>query len=127
MEKQSSLQRMVLSLSILAVFSLVLACSGGGDLPNQISGTWQRSEDAGIVEVDLVKDPPQLKVDGRIYAATITKVDEGANSVYLTVQTEDGKTEEWILHQMWNDNGSGFTLALIHNGVRAKLVSRNKS
>ena len=127
MKKRRNVERMILALSLVAMFSLVLACSGGEDLPTQISGTWQRSEGGGTVEVDLVQDPPQLKVDGRAYAATIEKIDKGVNSVHLKVQTEDGQAEEWILHQMWNDNGSDFTLALIHNGVRENLVSKKQS
>jgi hypothetical protein len=117
---------MILTLSLVAIFSLVLACSGGEDLPTQVSGTWQRSEGGGTVEIDLVNKPPQLTVDGQAYPATIEKIDKGSGSVYLTVQTEDGQ-EEWILHQRWNDNGSAFKLALIHNGVHENLVSAKQS
>ena len=127
MQKWKNVQRMILALSLVAMFSLVLACSGGEDLPTQISGTWQRSEGGGTVAIDLVQDPPQLEVDGRAYAATIEKVDKGANSIHLKVQTEDGQAEEWILHQMWNDNGSDFNMKLIHNGTHENLVSRKQS
>lgn len=127
MRNQTTLAKMVLALSMLAAFSLVLACSAGEDLPTQISGTWQRSEGGGTVEIDLVQDPPQLKIDGRPYPVTIAKVDKGANSVHLSVKTENGQEEEWILHQKWNDNGSDFNLALIHGGVHENLVARKKT
>ena len=127
MRKQNRLKPIVLALSILAAFSLLAACSGGEDLPTQISGTWERSQGGGTVEIDLVQDTPQLKIDGRADPVTIAKIDKGANSVYLTVQTEDGKTEEWLLHQKWNDNGSAFSLALIHGSVHETLVSRKQT
>ena len=127
MQKQRIVPRMILTLSLVAMFSLVLACSGGEDLPTQISGTWQRSENTGTVEIDLVHEPPQLTVDGHAYAASVARIDKGAGSVHLKVKTEDGQEEEWILRQRWNDNGSDFNLTLIHNGVREKLVSAKQT
>ena len=127
MQPQRNVRRMILALSVVAMFSLVLACSGGGDLPAQVSGTWHRAKGGGTVQVDLVQDPPQITVDGKTYPVTIAKIDKVAYSVHLTVQTEDGQKEEWILQQRWNDNGSAFTLALIHNGVNENLVSEKQS
>jgi hypothetical protein len=119
---------MMLALSIVAAFALLLACSSGGDdLPKQISGTWQRSGGNGTIEIDLVKTPVVLKVDGQAYSASIAKVDNGVHSVHLSVQNGSGQPEEWILRQVWNDNGSDFTLAFIHNGAHEKLVSMKQS
>ena len=70
------LPQLILILTIVTAFSLVLACSSDPDLPAQISGTWQRSEGAGTVEIDLVQEPPLLKIDGKAYPTAIAKIDK---------------------------------------------------
>jgi hypothetical protein len=121
------LPQLILILTMVSTLSLVLACSSEQDMPTQISGTWQRSEGTGTVEIDLVQEPPLLKIDGKAYPTTIAKIDKGAQSVHLNVTADNGQPEVWILHQQWNDNGSTFTLSLIHNGTHEKLVNKKQS
>lgn len=127
MKKQPYRQSVILVVLSIFALSFVPGCSGGPDLPAQISGSWQRSEGGGTVEIDLVGKPPSLTVDGQAYPATILKVDKGARSVFLTVKTPDGQTEEWILAQVWSDNGGDFSVALIHNGTREVMLPAKRS
>jgi len=116
-------------LTVLAVFglALVVGCSGGNqDLTKDISGTWQRDKGEGTVEIHLAKDPLSVTLDGKTFPATITKVDNGSHSLHIKVENS-GKPEEWILRQVWNDNGSDYTVAFIHDGTHEKLVSKQHS
>lgn len=118
-------------IAVIAAFviSLVVGCSGGGgskDLTTEVSGTWQRAE-GGVVEINLAQEPLTVTLDGKTYPASVTKVDNGSYSLHIKVENGSGQPDEWILRQVWNDNGSEYTLALIHNGKNEKLVSKRQS
>jgi hypothetical protein len=109
---------------LLFTVSLLIGCSSGGEnLPTQISGTWQRAEGDCNVQISLAAEPKTVTLDGHAYPVTIDKVNAGSYSVHLKVETETGKAEEWIIRQVWDDNGSSFSLAFNHNGTQEKLVN----
>lgn len=116
----------VMVFAFIVVF-MVIGCGNGEKLETQLSGSWKRVQGDGTVEINLEKSPPSLVFDGKSYPATISKVDKGKNSVHLKVTTENGTSQEWLLHQIWNDNGSTFKLAFSHNGTQETLVSAGKS
>jgi hypothetical protein len=103
------------------------ACSTGTELPTQVSGTWQRVQGEGIIEIKLAREPLSLTVAGNTYPATIQSIDKGSYSIHLNVETDPGHSEEWVLRQVWDDNGSNYTLSLNHNGTNEKLVSAQRS
>ena len=111
----------------LIVFAMVIGCGSEAKMETQISGSWQRTQGNGTVEINLDKKPTSLVFDGKTYAATIDKVDKGHNSVHLKVAMDNGTSEEWILQQVWNDNGSTFKLAFRHNGTQETLVPVGRS
>jgi hypothetical protein len=106
---------------------MVVGCGSKETLETQISGSWQRTQGDGTVEINLDKSPMSLVFDGKTYAASIDKVDKGNNNVHLKVVMDNGTSEEWILHQIWNDNGSTFKLAFRHNGSEETLVPAKQS
>ena len=110
------------------VIAFVFACSGGGkDLTKEISGTWQRAEGQGTVAINLAKEPLSVTMDGKTYPATITKVDGASYTMHIKVENGAGQPEEWIIRQVWNDNGSDYKLAFSHNGTHEKLISKQPS
>ena len=127
MLKSLTVQRVTLATAIFFTFAFFIGCSSGEKLPKQISGTWQRAQGDGNIEINLVTEPKTLIFDGRSYAATIEKIDMGVYSVHLKVETETGHTQEWTIRQIWNDNGSSFNLAFNHNGTQEKLVNGRHS
>ena len=84
---------------------------------------WQRAEGDCNVQISLAAEPKTVTLDGQAYPAAIDKVDMGVYSVHLKVETETGKSEEWIIRQVWDDNGTSFSLAFTHNGTQEKLVN----
>lgn len=127
MKRSLTVQWVTLIAVLFFTLSLFIGCSSGDSLPKQISGKWQQAEGEGNVEINLVAEPKILKVDGQSYTATIEKVDTGANSVHLKVETKAGQPEEWTIHQIWDDNGTSFSLVVYHNGTQEKLVNAKHS
>jgi hypothetical protein len=113
-----------IALFILTV-TILIGCSGGEKIQSQISGTWQRTQGEGTVEINLANDPKSLKIGGQTYSATIDKVDKGSHSVHLKVETTAGQMEVWSLRQIWDDNGSSFKIAFNRNGTQETLEAVN--
>lgn len=124
MRKSQTVQCVTLIAAIFFTFSLFIGCGSGADMPTQISGTWQRAEGGGNIEINLANEPKTLTLDGQSYTATIGKIDTGSNNVHLKVDTGAGQPEDWTIHQIWDDNGSNFTLSVIRNGAQEKLVKK---
>ncbi len=122
MQRSSQIACVTLTAVLLFTISLLIGCGNGENLPTQISGTWQRAEGDCNVQISLAAEPNTITLDGHAYPATIDKVNTGSYSVHLKVETETGKAEEWTIRQVWDDNGSSFSLAFNHNGTQEKLV-----
>jgi hypothetical protein len=127
MQKSPTVQCVTLIAAVLFTFSLLIGCSSGENLPTQISGTWQNAEGNCNVQINLVSEPKTITCDGHTYPATSDKVDMGVYSVHLKVETETGQPEEWIIRQVWDDNGTDFNLAFNHHGAQEKLVNCSHS
>ena len=128
MQRSLRLSCVTLAATLLFAVSLLIGCSSSGeDLPTQISGTWKHAEGDCNVQISLAAEPKTITLDGHAYPAAIDKVNAGSYSVHLNVELENGKAEEWIIRQVWDDNGSSFGLALNHNGTQEKLVKCGQS
>ncbi len=123
MRKSLKAQFVLITVFAFVFVAMVIGCGSKEKLETQISGSWQRTEGDGTVEINLDNNPMSLVFDGKTYAATIDKVNMGQSSVYLKVATDNGASEEWTLHQIWNDNGSAFKLSFRHNGTQEILAS----
>ena len=127
MKRLMKLQDFNLTVAFILTVSMLIGCSGGKNLQSQVSGTWQRTQGEGTVEINLEKSPNSLKINDKIYLATIEKIDKGKFSVYLKVENTAGQIEDWILQQMWNDNGSSFKIAFNRNGTKEILEPKTHS
>jgi hypothetical protein len=127
MKKTQKARRATLTAIVVLTLVLVFGCSSGKEMPAQVSGTWQRTQGEGTVQIQLDQEPLSITMGGRSYPAAIKSIDNGAASVHLDVETEAGQKEEWIIHQVWNDNGSSFTLSFTHSGTHEKLVAGKAS
>lgn len=127
MKKEPKHKRAVILAIVILTLALMCACSTGTELPTQVSGTWQRAQGEGTIEIMLDREPLSLTMGGKTYPATIKSIDTGSYSIHLNVETEPGHSEEWILRQVWDDNGSSYALSLNHKGINEKLVSAQRS
>jgi hypothetical protein len=126
MKKALTVQYVILVV-VFFLFSLVIGCGSEVSLETQISGSWQRTDGNGTVEINLANEPRSLVIDGQSYKAAIEKIEKGSSTTLVKVEIETGKTEVWSLRQVWNDNGSTFKLAFRHNGTQETLVPAGRS
>ena len=52
---------------------------------------------------------------------TVNEIDEGAFIVRVDAKLTNGKTAKWSFRQVWNDNGSAFTIKFDHDGEEETL------
>ncbi len=126
MKKSLTMQHLILA-AVFFLFSLVIGCGSEASLETQISGSWQRTDGNGTVEINLAGEPKSLVIDGQSYNAAIEKIEKGSYTTLVKVEVETGKAEVWSLRQVWNDNGSTFKLAFRHNGTQETLVHAGQS
>lgn len=127
MKRLLKLHRVNFTIVFIFSVSILIGCSSGENLQSQVSGTWERTQGDGTVEINLGADPNSLKISDKIFPATIKKIDKGTFSVHLKVETTAGQMEDWTLRQIWNDNGSSFKIAFNRNGTREILESKTRS
>ena len=105
-------------------FALCVAfvgCSGSsGDKLSDISGIWKRGNDGTKIEINLTGEQNFLKIGEKTVEATVKSVQDDVIS--LNVKADNGQTEKWTLRQVWDDNGSSFSLAFRHNGTNDNLT-----
>ena len=110
----------------LVVFTLA-GCGTSRDLASEVSGKWQPEEGSGQVEIKLAKDSSSFIIDDHTYKGVVEDIDDGTNTIHVKVETQNGKTELWSLHQIWDDNGSTFKLRLRRNGTTTNLTPVERS
>ena len=47
---------------VFLLATIAFGCAGGGEIQEQISGKWKRTEGGGIVEIQLVKTPKSFVI-----------------------------------------------------------------
>ena len=118
----------IVPLAALVAFMLILTgCGSNNDLPTQISGKWQNESKGDIIDIHLSKESSSLTIDGQTFNGVVEDIDKGNDTVRLKVTTENGETEVWSIHQVWNNNGSAFKLKLRHNGTTETLTPVGQS
>lgn len=127
MKKSLAMQRVIFTAVFFLLFSFVIGCGSQAKMETQISGSWQRAQGNGAVDINLANEPKSLVIDGHSYKAVIEKTEKGSFTTVIKVEIETGKTEVWSFRQVWDDNGSTFKLAFRHNGTLETLVRAGQS
>ena len=118
--KYRNLRYFILALAFALCVAFV-GCSGGsGNKLAEISGIWKRGNDGTTIEINLAGEQNFLKIGEKTVEATVKSVQDDVIS--LDVKADNGQTEKWTLRQVWDDNGSSFSLAFRHNGTNDKLT-----
>ncbi len=98
-----------------------VSCSGSsGDKLADISGIWKRGNDGTMIEINLAGEQNFLKIGDKTVEATVKSVKD--DLISLDVKADNDQTEKWTLMQVWDDNGSTFSLAFRHNGTKDNLT-----
>jgi hypothetical protein len=128
MNRQFAALHLIISMAVLAALMLTTTgCGSSTDLTTQVSGKWKNEKNGGIVDIQLSQESSSLTIDGRTFSGVLEEIDKGSDTVHVKVTTETGDTQVWSLHQVWNNNGSAFTLKLRRNGTTETLVPVGRS
>jgi len=127
MRRLLTVKRSAITPVLMFMLAMVISCASAEKLEKQVSGTWQGTETQEIVVINLADDSKSIAIGEKTYPATIEKVDVGNYLVNLKVQTESGVAETWTLRQVWNNNGSDFTLVINRTGNQETLVHSKHS
>ncbi len=127
MRRSLTVQHVIFTVVSLIMFLVAIGCGSEAKLETQISGTWQRTQGNGTVDINLANEPKSLVIDGHSYKAVVEKIDKGSFTTLVKVEIETGKTEVWSIRQVWDDNGSTFKLSFRHNGNQETLVPVSQS
>jgi len=109
-------------LALAFVLCIVFIGCGGssGNKLADVSGTWKRGNDGTMIEINLAGEQNFLKIGDKTVEATVKSVQN--DLISLDVKADNNQTEKWTLMQVWDDNGSTFSLAFRHNGTNDKLT-----
>jgi len=102
--------------AIVAVVFMFTGCGSNSSITSEITGTWKSAKDGAAIKIDLSGEKKIIEIGGKTIPVTIKKVNESAYIVRVDAQLENGKTLEWTFRQVWNENGSSFTIKFDHNG-----------
>jgi hypothetical protein len=104
---------------------MAIGCSSGKQkLLTDVSGIWNRDQDAGTVQFDLTGENKTLELDGKSYSATIDKVNMDRLEVDLKVKNGEAQSEMWSIRQVWDDNGTEYKLVFDHDGQKENLAHK---
>ena len=108
-----------LSIVITAIVTVVFmftGCGSSGSIMSEMTGTWKSAKDGAAIKINLSGEKKTIEIGGKTVPVTVEKVDEGAYCVKVNAKIANGKTMKWSLRQVWDDNGSNFTIKFDHNG-----------
>ncbi len=118
--KYRDLRYFCLALAFALCMAFVGCSVSSGDKLADISGIWKRGNDGTMIEINLAAEQNFLKIGDKTVEAMVKSVQDDV--VSLDVKADNGQTEKWTLMQVWDDNGSTFSLAFRHNGTKDKLT-----
>lgn len=92
---------------------LVFGCSQGGEKLAEVDGVWQSDAGQQELSIHLNGDAKSITYGGDSVPVKVKKV-EADHIILEAGKTAGGAVSEWKLTKVWNDNGSSFSLRLIH-------------
>jgi len=102
--------------AIVAAVFMFTGCGSNGSILSEMTGTWKSDKDGAAIKIDLSGEQKTIEIGGNAVPVTVERVDEGAYSVKVNAKLANGKTTKWSFRQVWDDNGSNFTIRFDHNG-----------
>ncbi|MFH1980805.1 MAG: hypothetical protein ABIL58_03065 [Pseudomonadota bacterium] len=107
---------------VVALGFMVTGCSNKKNIVSEMTGTWKSDKNAEPIKIDLSGEQKAIVIGTNSVPVTVTNVDEGTNIVKVDAKPANGNAAVWSLRQVWNDNGSSFTIIFDHDGVEEKLT-----
>ncbi|MDX2440124.1 MAG: hypothetical protein QNK40_06185 [Desulfobacterales bacterium] len=117
-----NLKQLIACVLVAALVLVVIGCGGKQDIVSQMTGTWKSDKSGYPVKINLTGNDKSIEINGKTVPVTVKNVDKGEYQVTVAATSLAGKTSEWSLIQVWDDNGSNFTIKFEHDGMVEPLV-----
>jgi hypothetical protein len=117
-----NLKQLIACVLVAALVLIVIGCGGKQDIVSQMTGTWKSDKGGYPVKINLTGNDKSIEIDGKTVPVKVKNVDKGEYQVTVAATSLAGKTSEWSLIQVWNDNGSNFTIKFKHDGMEEPLA-----
>ena len=111
-----NLNLVIMIAAIFAAVFMFTGCGSNGSIMSEMTGTWKSVKDGAAIRIDLSGEKKSVEIGGNAIPVTIKKVNESGYIVRVEAHLADGNTSEWTFRQVWNENGSSFTIKFDHNG-----------
>ena len=117
-----NLYQLIACVLVAALVLVVTGCGGKQDIVSQMAGTWKSDKGDNPVKINLTGKDKSIEIGGKTVPVTLKNVDKGEYILTVTTTSLAGKTSEWSLIQVWDDNGSHFTIKFKHDGMEETLT-----
>ncbi len=116
-------------LNLVIVLTIVVAlgfmysgCSNQKNMISEMTGTWKSDKNNEPIRINLSGEQKAIEIGSNTVPVAINKVDEGAYLIKMDAKPANGNAAVWSLRQVWDDNGSSFTIIFKHDGVEETLT-----
>ena len=106
---------------VVALGFMFTGCGSSSNIMSDMSGTWKSQKSHETIKINLSGEKKTVEIGSTKIPITVSKVDAGSNLVMVKAKTENGQAATWSFQQMWNDNGSSFTIQFDHDGIEERL------
>ena len=117
------------NLNLVIILTIVVAlgfmysgCSSSKNIVSEMSGTWKSDKINEPIKINFSGEQKAIEIGGNTVPVTINKIDKGAYLVMMDAKPASGNAALWSLRQVWDDNGSSFTIKFDHDGVEETLI-----
>ncbi len=117
------------NLNIVIILTIVVALgfmySGCGEtksMMSEMTGTWKSDKNNEPIRIDFSGKQKAIEIGSSTVPVKINNVDEGSYMVKIDATLANGNAAVWSLRQVWDDNGSSFTIKFNHDGVEETLT-----
>jgi hypothetical protein len=112
----------VMLISVVVALGFVFTgCGNTEKIMSEMSGTWKSDKGSTPITIHLAGKQKAIEIGGNTVPVTVNKVDETGRLVKVDAKPANGKASVWSFREVWNENGSSFTLKFGHDGQEETL------
>ena len=114
---------LVIVLTIVVAMGFIFSgCSNQKNMMSEMTGTWKSDKNKEPIRINFSGEQMAIEIGSNAVPVTVNKVDEGACWIKVDAKPANGNAAVWSLMQVWDDNGSSFTIRFNHDGVEETLT-----
>ena len=117
-----NLNLVIILLVAVALGFVFTGCGNQEKIMSEMTGTWKSDMNSNLIRINLSGNQKTIEIGDNTVPVTVKKVDEGAYNVKVDAKTANGKISAWSFRQVWDNNGSEFSIKFNHDGKEETLT-----